>query len=181
MEIDCGICQLRRWRQSDKEPLIRYANNRKIWRNVRDLFPYPYTGKDADEWLAHASNEEAAPWTFAIDIKGEAAGTISLIARGDVERHTAELGYWLGEPFWGRGIVTAAARAIVRHGFEMTDFYRIFAVVFAWNPASMRVLEKAGLEREAVLRRAVVKDGMLLDQVMYAATRDPGLEYFPAR
>jgi ribosomal-protein-alanine N-acetyltransferase len=180
VQIDCGTFLLRRWRLGDKEALIRHADNPKIWRNVRDLFPYPYTEQDADEWLAHATVEEDTPWVFAIEIDGEAGGTISLLPRSDVERHSAELGYWLGEAFWSRGIMTAAVRALTERAFEQSDFYRIYADVFAWNPASMRVLEKAGYRREAVLTRAVVKDGVLMDQVIYAITRDPGLRYFPA-
>lgn len=164
----------------DKDSLIRHANNPNIVRNVRDIFPYPYTEADAMQWLAFANSEEQAPWVLAIEVDGEAAGVISLLPRSDVERHTAELGYWLGEAFWGRGIVTAAVRAITEHAFQQSDLYRIFANVFARNIASMRVLEKAGYSREAVLVRSVVKDGVMMDLVVYSTTRDPGLPYIAA-
>jgi ribosomal-protein-alanine N-acetyltransferase len=171
---------LRSWRLGDRASLIRHANNRRVWRNLLDIFPHPYTESDADAWLGYATSEERAPWVFAIEVDGEAGGGISLERGSGVERHSAELGYWLGEPFWGRGIATAAARAITTRAFEETDLYRLYASVFAWNPASMRVLEKAGYHREAILARSAVKDGVLIDRVMYAMTRDPGVPYMPA-
>jgi ribosomal-protein-alanine N-acetyltransferase len=164
----------------DRASLLRHANNARVWRNLLDLFPHPYKESDADAWLGYATSEEISPWVFTIEVDGEAAGGISLEKGSGVERHSAELGYWLGEPFWGRGIATAAARALTARAFEETDLYRIYASVFAWNPASMRVLEKAGYRREAVLVRSAVKDGVLIDRVMYAITRDPGVPYVPA-
>ncbi|HEY6330738.1 MAG TPA: GNAT family protein [Blastocatellia bacterium] len=178
--IDCGSFVLRRWNIDDKQALIRNANNRNVSRNLRDLFPYPYTDRDAERWLAHADADRGVPWLYAIEVDGEAAGGISLETKADVECHSAELGYWLGEPFWGRGVTTAAVRAITGHAFLESEIYRIFAYVFARNTASMRVLEKAGYQREGVLRRGIVKDGVLMDLVMYAMTRDPGLPYVSA-
>jgi RimJ/RimL family protein N-acetyltransferase len=161
----------------DREALIQYANNRRVWLNLRDRFPHPYTESDANAWLAYATIEQSSPWVFAIEVDGKAAGGISLEGGADIERHSAEIGYWLGEPFWGRGIATAAARAITARAFEETDLYRLYGCVFAWNPSSMRVLEKAGYSREGVLVRSAVKDGILIDRVIYAITRDPGLRY----
>ena len=175
--IDCGACVIRRWRADDKASLVRYANNRRVWRNVRGTFPHPYTESDADAWLAHATDRDNAPWIFAIEVNGEAVGGIAIERGSDIETHSAEIGYWLGEPFWGRGIATAAVRGITARAFEETDLYRVSAWVFAWNPASMRVLEKAGYHREGTLIRSAVKDGVLLDRVVYAITRDPGLRY----
>ena len=179
-EIDCGVCRLRPWRQADKEALLRHANNRSVWRNLRDIFPHPYTEADADGWLAFAAAEPTPEWIYAVEVDGEAAGTVSLHRKGDVERRSAELGYWIGEAFWGRGIVPAAVRAVTDLAFERTDLCRVFAPVFAWNASSMRVLEKAGYRREAVLVRSAVKDGTVVDQVVYAVTRDPGLPYVSA-
>jgi len=176
-QIDCVVCLLRRWRREDKPSLVRYANNRRVWRNLRDIFPHPYTESDADAWLAHATDRDRAPWIFAIDVNGEAVGGIGLERGRDIESHSAEIGYWLGEPFWGHGIATAATVGITSRAFEVTDLYRLSAWVFAWNPASMRVLEKAGYHREGTLIRSGVKDGVLLDRVIYAITRDPGLPY----
>jgi ribosomal-protein-alanine N-acetyltransferase len=178
--IECGLCVLRRWQRDDKRSLIRHANNRRVWRNLRDIFPHPYTESDADAWLDYASVEGRSPWVFAIDVNGEAAGGISLVPGAEIERHSAEIGYWLGEAFWGRGIATAAVRAITDRGFEETELFRLYGWVFAWNPASMRVLEKAGYRREGVLERSAIKDGFLIDRVMYAITRDPGLPYVAA-
>lgn len=178
--IDCGVCILRRWRRDDRESLIRYANNRRVWRNLADIFPHPYTESDADAWLDYATAQELSPWVFAIEVQGEAAGGISFERGRGIERHSAEIGYWLGEPFWGRGIATAAVRSLTARAFEETDLCRLYAWVFAWNPASMRVLEKAGYSREGTLVRSGMKDGVLIDRVIYAMTRDPGVPYAAA-
>lgn len=179
--IDCGLCILRPWRRDDRPALLRYANNRNVARNLRDLFPHPYTEKDADFWLAYAAADEPPPWVYAIEVEGEAAGGISLKARTDVHRFGAEVGYWLGEPFWGRGIMTAVLKAFTEAALHRPDLYRIDAGVFSWNPASMRVLEKAGYRREGIHVRSVVKEGVLLDQVIYAITIEAELTYVPAR
>jgi RimJ/RimL family protein N-acetyltransferase len=180
-QIDCKVCLLRRWRMEDRASLIRNANNRRVWRNLRDIFPHPYTESDADAWLAHATDQQQAPWVFAIEVDGEAGGGIGLKRGSDIESQSAEIGYWLGERYWGRGIATAAARGITERAFEETDLCRLYAWVFAWNPASMRVLEKAGYHREGTLVRSAIKDGVLTDRVMYAATWDRGLPYVSAQ
>lgn len=175
--FDCGLCVLRRWESSDKTSLIRHANNRKVSRNLRDRFPYPYTDADAhaNAFLAAATAPNSPDFVYAIVIRGEAVGGIGLHPRKDVERHSAEIGYWLGEDFWGRGIATAAVRKLSKQILREPDIYRIFATVFASNPASARVLEKAGFVREGLMSRAVLKDGVLIDAALYAITRDPGL------
>jgi RimJ/RimL family protein N-acetyltransferase len=179
--LDCDVCLLRRFRPSDKESVVRHANNIKIWRTVRDLFPHPYTNADADAFLAIATGPSRGDSLYAIDVNGEAVGSIGIHPRSDVERHSAEIGYWLGEAFWGRGIATAAVRFLSRRAIYEQGRYRLFASVFASNLASMRVLEKAGFQREGVLVRSVVKDGVLMDSVLYALTRDPGLPYLEIR
>lgn len=179
-EIDCGPCLLRPWRRSDREALLLHADDRRVWRNLRDRFPHPYTGADADEWLAHAADEPVPAGTWAVEVEGRAAGTVSLHRGRDDERCAAEIGYWLGEPFWGRGIATAAVRGATEAALAEPELFRVFAAVFAWNPASMRVLEKAGYLREGVMVRGTFKDGVLVDRVLYARTRDPGLPYVPA-
>lgn len=176
-ELDCGLCRLRPWRKSDRESLVRYANNRRIWRNLRDRFPHPYDDAAAVEWLAFAATVPPPAGVWAIEVNGEAVGGLTVERMTDVERHTAEIGYWLAEPLWGRGIVTSAVRQAAAHSLAEPDVWRLVAPVYAWNRASMRVLEKAGFEREAVLRRSAIKDGTVLDQVVYARTRDPGLPY----
>lgn len=162
-------CILRPWRQSDRAELVRNANNRKIWRNLTHRFPHPYTDADAQQWLRIAL-EEGRSLHLAIEFKGAAAGGIGAIAGEGIAAATADFGYWLGEPFWGQGIATAAASALVGRLMGEQSFSRLQAPVFAWNPASMRVLEKVGFVREGVLRSSVTKDGALIDSVMYAYT-----------
>lgn len=176
--LEAGLCRIRPWRHSDKAALVKHADNRRIWLNLRDVFPHPYTAKDADAWLAHVA-EQVPVTSFAIEAVGEgrgrgeeeAVGGIGLQLGGDVFRLSAEIGYWLGEAAWGKGIATAAVRAFTPWALQTFGLERIWAGVFSTNPASMRVLEKAGYAREAVLRCAVVKDGTLLDQVIYATVR----------
>lgn len=160
-------CVLRPWRDGDQDALVRHADNRRVWRNLTHLFPHPYTRQDAEFWLSMAS-EPSRSTHLAITFDGEAVGGIGAIAGEGVGARTAEFGYWIGEAFWGRGLATAAAAAFKTHLMEQGEFVRLQAGVFAWNPASMRVLEKVGFQREGVLRRAVSKDGDIVDCVMYA-------------
>jgi [ribosomal protein S5]-alanine N-acetyltransferase len=171
VEIDCGICRVRSWKKSDVESLVRHGNNLNVWRNLRDRFPHPYTREEAREWIefSRACKPEV---DFAIEAAGEAIGGIGLKPGIDVERYSAEIGYWVGEAFWGRGIATAALAATAAYAFRELGLMRIFAVPFATNQASARVLEKAGFTREAVLRRSAVKEGIVLDQWLYAITRE---------
>ena len=169
MEIDCGSCRLRPWRAGDEPSLVRHANNREIWLNLRDRFPHSYTRADAEAWvrIASAGNPQTH---FAIEASGEAVGGVSLMLQDDVERVSAEIGYWLGEAFWGRGIVSAAMRAATEYAFTCFGLSRVYALPFARNTASIRVLEKAGYTREGILRRGAIKDGVILDEVLLAIT-----------
>ncbi len=165
--LECGPCTIRSWRDSDKETLPLHANNRKIWINLRDQFPHPYTDADAERWLEHIT--AITPGTsFAIDVNGEAVGGIGLVLQQDVERCSAEVGYWLSEQHWGRGIATAALEIITEYAFKHLNLTRVYAVPFANNDASIRVLEKAGYTCEGRLRRSALKNGEVLDQLMYA-------------
>lgn len=164
-------CALRPWRPGDKDDLLRNADNRKVWRNLMDRFPHPYTGADADAWLQGAQRPGRSVH-LAVEVDGHAAGGIGAIAQEENYRATARFGYWLGEPYWGKGIATAASRAMVAHLAEGRRFARLEAPVFEWNPQSMRVLEKAGFVREGTLRRSVTKDGQLIDCVLYALVFD---------
>jgi RimJ/RimL family protein N-acetyltransferase len=147
--------------------LVRHANSRQVWRNLRDRFPHPYTAADAERWTREAPS--TIPEThFAIAVGAEAVGGAGLELQPDVHRRSAEIGYWLGEPFWGRGIATEVVRALTDFGFRTFDLCRIYACVFEWNPASMRVLEKAGYSLEGRLRKSVTKDGRTIDQLLYA-------------
>ena len=160
-------CSVRSWRRTDAASLARHANDRRIWRNLRDAFPHPYTLADAREWVAGATG--ARPETnFAIEVGGEAAGGIGFVIKPDVERISAEIGYWLGAAHWNRGITTAALRAVTAHAHEQHGLARLFALPFAWNPSSARVLEKAGYVLEGRLRSSCVKYGKPRDQAIYA-------------
>jgi len=170
MELFFGSILIRSWRETDAEPLQRHADNRNVWLSLRDIFPHPYTLEDARWWVAHASQEDPE-CSFAIATAEEPIGGIGLVLGHDVNRCSAELGYWLAEPFWGRGITTTAVRVFTEWGFEHYSLNRVFATPFAGNTASERVLEKAGFTREGVMKNAIVKDGVVLDQVMYAKIR----------
>jgi len=164
-------CVIRDWRVEDAPALARHANNRRIWLMVRDRFPSPYTIEDAEHWVRHCVR--ALPATdFAIEVDGEASGGIGVVLCDDVERISAELGFWLGETVWGRGVMTDAVSAFVPWAFERFKLQRIYAHVFERNPASARVLEKAGFAREARLRRAVIKEGQILDEWLFARVVD---------
>ena len=173
MQLSLNTCVVRSWRTSDAEPLARHANNRKIWINLRDAFPHPYTARDARDFIR--SVVRRTPETlFAITVSDEPVGGIGFVLHQDVERVSAEIGYWLAEPFWGRGIATEALAAVTRYAIETHALTRIYAVPFAWNAASCRVLEKAGYVLEARLRNSAIKDGQLIDQMQYAYV--PNLE-----
>lgn len=173
MELACPTCRLRPPRPGDAASLARHANDREIWLNLRDRFPHPYALSDAEAYIARVHEGAQDPVTaFAIEVGGEVAGGITLMPGHDIERVSAELGYWLGRAHWGRGVVTDAVRAVTGHAFATLGLRRVFAVPFAHNAASRRVLEKAGYVREGTMRRSAIKDGVLLDQHLYAAYDD---------
>ena len=160
-------CDVRSWETSDVESLAHHANNRKIWINLRDAFPHPYTKHHARDFI-RAIRQRTPETTFAIVVEGEAVGSVGFVLHPDVERVSAEIGYWLAEPWWGRGITAEALVGVTRHAIEAHGLTRIYALPFAWNAASCRVLEKAGYVLEARLRRSAIKDGVITDQMQYA-------------
>lgn len=164
-------CEVRSYRESDAESLATHANNRKIWLNLRDGFAHPYTPDHARAFI-RAALARRPETHFAMAVNGAAVGSIGLKLREDVERVSAEIGYWLGEPFWGRGIITEALIAVTAAALRTHGLTRVFAVPYAWNLASFRVLEKAGYVREGVMRRSAIKDGHVVDQVLYARVVD---------
>jgi RimJ/RimL family protein N-acetyltransferase len=165
--ITLGRCVVRSWRAADLDSLVAHANNRKIWINLRDRFPHPYTKSDGRDFIRAARKMNPETF-FAIAVGDAAAGGIGFVLQSDVDRVSAEVGYWLGEPFWGRGIATEALVAVTRHAVERYGVTRVYAVPFAYNAASCRVLEKAGYVLEARLRRSAIKDGQIVDQFQYA-------------
>ncbi len=167
--------QIRSYRHSDLTALVRHADNPRVAENLRDRFPHPYTVADARDWLSVAMQQEPEA-NFAIAVDGELVGTIGLQVGNDVYRQSAEIGYWLGEDYWGRGIATEAVRAMTEWGFDNLGLLRIYALVFAANPASARVLEKAGYSLEGRMRNAVVKRGRVMDQLLLAIVAPPDVE-----
>jgi RimJ/RimL family protein N-acetyltransferase len=167
MFIDCDICVVRSFRQGDEQYLVQHANDRAVWLNLRDRFPHPYTQANAEQWIEHVLQTKPET-SFAIDVNGEAVGSIGFVLHEDIERCSAEVGYWLGQSYWGRGIVTLALRAITQYALTQFELTRLYAVPFLRNPASLKVLEKAGYQCEGIMRRSAIKDGEVLDQALYA-------------
>jgi len=170
MLLDLGDLRVRPWRKDDLDALLRYANNPKIASHLRDQFPHPYTRRDGIDYLNFVRTLEI-PTSFAVEYGGEAVGGIGFKIGVDISRLSAEMGYWLGEPFWGRGLMTRAVRAASDWALDEYNLVRLFAMVFSHNVASARVLEKAGFEREGVMRRSAIKNGVILDQLLYARVR----------
>jgi Acetyltransferases, including N-acetylases of ribosomal proteins len=170
MQLVLERCTIRPWRLDDAESLVKHANNRKVWLALRDLFPHPYTIHDAHEFLQRAISEQPTT-NFCIEVNAAAAGGIGIRLGQDVHRHSAELGYWLGEDSWRRGIMSEAVAALADFCFDNFPLRRIYAEPFSNNPASARVLEKAGFGYEARLKNNVIKNGQLLDSLLYAKTR----------
>jgi RimJ/RimL family protein N-acetyltransferase len=158
--------RLRPWRHTDLDSLVRHADDPRVARTVRDVFPSPYTRADGEGWLAHAA-AQGRTTNLAIEVDGEAVGGIGMIPGEDVHRIRAEVGYWLGHAYWGRGIMTEAVRVYSDYLIEQRGFVRLEAPVFDTNPASARVLEKAGYTLESRQRRAAIKEGRIIDLLMY--------------
>ena len=170
MQLTLKRCIIRPWRLDDAESLTKHANNRKVWIALRDFFPHPYRIEDAHTFLKSVVNFEPVT-LFCVEAEGAAAGGIGIVLGADVHRQTAELGYWLGQEFWGRGMMTEAVAALTDFCFEEFQLRRIYAEPFANNPASARVLEKGGFALEGRLKNNVFKDGKLLDSLLYARTK----------
>jgi [ribosomal protein S5]-alanine N-acetyltransferase len=166
MRLTGRICAVRPWRVDDVDALVVHANDAEVARQLRDRFPHPYTRADALRFIDYAVVE--ATGNLAIEVDGEAVGAIGYIPGTDIERYSAEIGYWLGRKHWGRGIATDALRTLTEHLFREENLLRLFAVPFADNAASARVLEKAGYVCEGRLRSSCVKSGVPRDQWMYA-------------
>ncbi len=171
MRLDIGEGYLiRSFEPDDVDSITKYASNRKVWAGLRDLFPYPYTRKDAISWLARVERDEIESH-FAIASTDEVIGGIGITLGTDIHKLAGELGYWLGEPFWGRGITTRSVQTFTEYTFDNYDILRVFAHVYSNNMASARVLEKAGYVCEGRLHKYVIKDGKVLDMLVYAVVR----------
>lgn len=173
-------CTLRKWQLSDAEARASMLNNRKILNNLRDGLPYPYTRDDADMYIrSMLSADEKDTFAYAITADGQVIGSIGAFRQGNIHRQTAELGYYLAEAYWGRGMMTDAIRQLCDIVFQTSDILRIFAEPFSYNIGSRRALEKAGFVREGILRNNAVKNGRLQDMVLYSLTRT--IERYPVR
>jgi RimJ/RimL family protein N-acetyltransferase len=171
MKISFGKYCIRSYEFSDNEALVKYANNYNVSRLLRDQFPFPYKKTDAEMWLIQASNQEIET-NFAIANQSELIGAIGLNFQEDVNRYSAEIGYWLAEPFWNKGIATSAISVFTHYAFKNYNINRIFASVFEGNEPSEKVLLKSGYKKEATLRKAVFKEGKFLDQYIYAILKE---------
>jgi RimJ/RimL family protein N-acetyltransferase len=162
---------LRPWHSGDAEALVRHANNPRVASNLRDGFPNPYTLSDAKKWLTMVG-DNTEDVILAIEVVGEAAGGIGLHGLKDVYRYNCEIGYWLSEKHWGKGIMSETVAAMVNYAFTQTPWLRLFACIYENNPASMRVLSKNGFVAEAIHRKAVIKEGVLLDEHLYSLLKE---------
>ena len=174
MELISGNIKLRPLRASEAGRMAELANNEKIACNLRDGFPHPYTLADAENFLSKFTNQDPVTY-FGIDFNGEYVGNISLVPCQDIYRMSAEIGYFIGEPYWNKGIVTTAVKLITEYGFQHLGIIRIQTGVFEYNTASQRVLEKCGFVKEGVFRKSVIKRGKLWDEVRYAKLKS-GIE-----
>jgi RimJ/RimL family protein N-acetyltransferase len=161
---------IRQWKEDDLPNLVQYANNTQVWNNLRDYFPSPYTEADAINWLEKMAVQTPIV-NLAIDVDGEAVGGIGLILNTDVYLYSAEISYWIGEPFWNKGVATEAIRQMIEYCNYYFDIVRIYAEVFETNKASMRVLEKNGFYLEGVRRKAVYKNAVLMDDYIWVKLR----------
>lgn len=166
-------CIIRAWRIQDAGDLATMLNNKNILNNLRDGLPYPYTKKDAEEYItAMISADQTKTFAFAITVDDRVVGSIGIFRCDNIHSRTAEMGYYLGEPYWGKGLGTSAVKQACSYVFQHTDIIRIFAEPFADNAASCRVLEKAGFQLEGILRKNAVKNGRVLDMKMYSLLKE---------
>lgn len=166
-------CKIRPWRLSDAADIAEAISNKKVLNNLRDGLPYPYSEKDGEDFISNmllADKNEV--FAFAVIAEEKAIGSIAAFRQNNIHSRTAELGYYLSEFYWGRGLMTSAVKQICEYIFKNTDIIRIFAEPFAHNTASCRVLEKSGFQCEGILRKNAVKNGEILDMKMYSLLKD---------
>jgi len=162
--------KLRKWKDSDLESLVKHANNINIAKWLTNQFPYPYTEESGKSYLNLIKNDNPTR-VFAIEVEGEAVGSIGVFPQSDIHEKSAEIGYWLSERYWRKGIMSGAIREIAKYGFETFDIVRIYARPFSTNIGSQMVLEKAGFTFEARLKNALYKNNELLDELIYVKSQ----------
>jgi RimJ/RimL family protein N-acetyltransferase len=162
------IFELREWQLSDAASLAENANSIHVWNNVRDYFPHPYSEEDGKYFIETVSSKPDPTTDMAIVVNGKAVGGIGIVLQTDVERISAEIGYWLGENYWNKGIMTEVVKQMTAYAFANFPLRKIYAPVFDFNIASQKVLQKAGFEREAILKQAAIKNGKVIDEHYYS-------------
>lgn len=166
-------CRIRKWELSDAKDLAAALSNKKVQDNLRDGLPYPYTEQDGKEFIsAMLSADENETFAFAIMVDDKVVGSIGIFRQGNIHSQTAELGYYIAEEYWGKGIMTEAVKQICAYVFAKSDIIRIYAEPFAYNIASCRVLEKVGFQYEGTLRSNAVKNGKVIDMKMYSLLKE---------
>lgn len=158
--------EIRRWQKEDAAALASVANNRNIWLNLWDRFPYPYTINDAEQWIQFTSGQQPAQ-NFAITYNSKVAGSIGVLLKDDIYRKNIEIGYFLGENYWGKGIASSALKLLLQYISKQFDVVRIYAEVFEHNKASMRVLEKSGFYLESIRKMSVTKNNVLMNDYVW--------------
>jgi ribosomal-protein-alanine N-acetyltransferase len=162
-------CKIRKWKLSDAKDLASVISNKKIQDNLRDGLPYPYTEQDATDYIsAMLSEDENETFAFAITTDNKAIGSIGAFRQKNIHKHTAEIGYYIAEEYWGKGLMTEAVKQICSYIFDKSNIVRIYAEPFSYNKASCRVLEKAGFLYEGTLRSNAIKNGKTIDMLMYS-------------
>ena len=162
-------CRIRKWEMADARDLAVALSNTKVQDNLRDGLPYPYTEQDGKDFISDMlAADENEIFAFAVTADGKVIGSIGVFRQQNIHSRTAELGYYIAEGYWGRGLMTEAVTQVCRHVFENSDIIRIYAEPFAYNAASCRVLEKAGFKYEGTLRDNAVKNGKVIDMKMYS-------------
>lgn len=166
------VCKIKKWELSDAKDLAAALSNKKVQDNLRDGLPYPYTEQDGKEFItAMLSSDANNTFAFAVTVDGKVIGSIGVFRQGNIHKQTAEMGYYIAEEYWGKGIMTEIVKQACQYVFENSDIIRIYAEPFAHNIASCRVLEKAGFQYEGTLRSNAVKNGKVVDMKMYARLR----------
>jgi len=171
MELVEGKVRIRPLRYADRERLAKLANNKKIWLNVRDMFPHPYTIEDAEKFIDTVKQRDP-PVTFAIEYDFKFVGAIGLVLQQDVYRFSAEIGYWMGEPYWGKGIATQAVSLLSKYAFEELNMEKLFAGVFEGNEGSKKVLLKCGFQQEGIAKKAIFKNKKFMDELRFGKVRN---------
>ncbi|TGE14930.1 GNAT family N-acetyltransferase [Hymenobacter elongatus] len=171
LALPIANARLRPWHLHDAPVLAETANDRGIWQNLRDIFPHPYRLEDAYWYLGLVTDPDSTDLHVAIEVQGEAVGALSVLFKDDINRRSAEIGYWLGRQYWGRGIATAAVRVLTEYAFVHFDVCRLYAEIFARNEASAQVLAKAGYQLEGRLHKSIIKEGVVQDALLYAQVR----------